>query len=1007
MNLMPVIHKGHPDLGPATPPQISADVTVTWAWTDQATGQISWTFVNADKNNSHAVVLYRGATNVSDYIFGGAFWPIYLGPSGLSHILDGTKPVPTLTGDGGQPMGLLDYGPGATPRYCVAFIFNIGAGQTWSTPEAGFAGITPTAGACYALTAATSGTYCVGYDQGRVTHYDGQTGSTEPGYSPNPSAFVTYAFQPEPATPENTLGYSDAIGDGPCLAPAIEFKLNKATFAQDEVAATASWGSAYWLAISGFKNTDLGLTSPNALNSQPTPSPTITASVDQSLNPGLTAGQLATIAANLPDVNTFGPAPVLAIDPTLGLDFQTFLYPYTISFANQNAFNALTTHEVAVITLKATFTAGGVSVTTRADIELAKGEDPYFYDLDPTQPLAYPSWLSFDLRFFKVTPNQAHQMFSAPNPTGAGDAVDYIRNVLTNLNTPGRITNGDTFDTTLQQDEDLSALEFHPDNDSGEPTFNFAVARVRITSSVATTIAPVRVFFRLFQAASTVSNFSEVGTGEGTYRWGTNGTPGHKIPLLGVQNGPSGAEYVTIPCFATERVNLNAPADMDTQEDRPNAVSITTVAGMEVDTYFGCWLDVNQTSKFLIPSPPAAQAQWDGPWTGTESLNGSISAAPHQCLIAEIRFDDTPIPTGATTSTSDKLAQRNVAWIDGPNPGTDPSRVMPHPFEIRSSSAAGKPDELMVTWGETPPGSTASFYLPAVDAAAVIGLADSMYPAHRLTAADPHTIQCPTGGVTLIPVPPGAGRYTGLMYVDLPTSVRRGDVYDIAVRQLTEATATLTPPRAQPVPQARRAGKGTKAAAIARKGTKALTLTQPESFSWRHLLGAFQYTLTISVKEQLLYPEERLLAWLKWRVEVTPHQNGWYPVLLRYQRLIEGRVSGFGGNPGQILPSQTGEVTGRRPSAPGHPVAPGHPSRAAGGRCEITGKVSSIWYDRFGDFDGFALRSEHGREHWFRGREHDVETLVRAAWIDRSLISVFSESHAPEWPAQIVLRHDR
>jgi hypothetical protein len=40
--------------------------------------------------------------------------------------------------------------------------------------------------------------------------------------------------------------------------------------------------------------------------------------------------------------------------------------------------------------------------------------------------------------------------------------------------------------------------------------------------------------------------------------------------------------------------------------------------------------------------------------------------APHQCLIAEIRFDDTPIPNGAIMSSSDKLAQRNIAWIDGP-----------------------------------------------------------------------------------------------------------------------------------------------------------------------------------------------------------------------------------------------------------------------------------------------------------------------------------------------------
>ena len=77
------------------------------------------------------------------------------------------------------------------------------------------------------------------------------------------------------------------------------------------------------------------------------------------------------------------------------------------------------------------------------------------------------------------------------------------------------------------------------------------------------------------------------------------------------------------------------------------------------------------------------------PWTGTQSINGAINVAPHQCLIAEIRYDDTSIPDGATSASTDKLAQRNIAWIDGPNPGTDPSRVMPHPFEIRAASQRG------------------------------------------------------------------------------------------------------------------------------------------------------------------------------------------------------------------------------------------------------------------------------------------------------------------------------
>lgn len=216
-NHQPVIHRARahmlPKAGVPGPPLISQFVTVSWVWTNQAKGNISWTFVNSDKNSSHAVVLYRNS-----YIFGGAFWPIYLGPDNpVSHMLDGTKPIPTLTGTGGQPMGILDYGVGASPRYLVHFIFNLAPGQTWSTPEGGFTGgIIPTAGVCYELVSSVAGNYCVGYDPTRVTDWDNQTGTTNRGYSPDPNNFFTYAFTPEPTTPENTLAFNDSIGSGSC-----------------------------------------------------------------------------------------------------------------------------------------------------------------------------------------------------------------------------------------------------------------------------------------------------------------------------------------------------------------------------------------------------------------------------------------------------------------------------------------------------------------------------------------------------------------------------------------------------------------------------------------------------------------------------------------------------------------------------------------------------------------------------------------------------------------------
>jgi hypothetical protein len=252
---------------------------------------------------------------------------------------------------------------------------------------------------------------------------------------------------------------------GAALAiPDMEFRIQQGTFSKDEVpAGGTSFQSAYWLAVSGFTNEALGFTSTASLSANPNPQPQVVASINPLLN-SLSAGQIATINSNLPSVNIIGNLPVLANDTSLKLEQQTFWYPFTVQFANDNAFAALTAPEVAIITLTATFTVGPITLTASANIELAAGEDPRFEDYTPSNPQAYPPWLSFDLRFFKVTPNQPHKWFNVPNPANAAGCVTYIQSVLSNLNTPGTNLNGDTFDTSLSQDEDQSALEFLPAN---------------------------------------------------------------------------------------------------------------------------------------------------------------------------------------------------------------------------------------------------------------------------------------------------------------------------------------------------------------------------------------------------------------------------------------------------------------------------------------------------------------------------------------------------------------
>jgi hypothetical protein len=753
--------------------------------------------------------------------------------------------------------------------------------------------------------------------------------------------------------------------------------IDKNTFGADEVTLTNSYPNAYWVAVDGFTGAELGFDSPPDLNNpSPSPAPSVSVSIDPALNPTLTAAQLSTISTHLPRVDQLI-APVVATDPTLGPLTQRFLYAYTVSFASNVAFDTLQLDQLAVLTLTATFTVGSVTRTDTAALELVKGENPFYLNVDPGQP-SRPFWLSFDLRFFKVAVPSGGTVsrFGAMMTSNPDDAPAFIASAIHNLTGNSGSVGGDSFDG-LSQDEDASALEFLQQDSAGRSVFNFAVARVRLKGNTpAAQATNARVFFRLFQAQTAATSFNE----STTYRRFSDGVlNGHKIPLLGVQNDSSGnPEYVTVPCFATRRINLGAPAAMSNQTDPPNAQTIVVNPGHEVDTFYGCWLDINQSQQSFLPLTPPSGNQ-DGPWTGValHSLNEVITRAPHQCLVAEIRYDDTPIPAGANPANSDKLAQRNIAWIDGPNPGDVQSRQMPHPFDIKATLATETtPDELMILWGNTPRGSTASLYFPSLNAAEIVTLADGLYGRHRLQPNGPNTIDCPAEGATFMPIPVGTARTPGLLTIELPDGIKQGDKYTITVRQITQAEVTPPP--------------------IIGRSTGRAGRTEPGgALVWRQSEGAFAVAIAISTKTLLLEREERLLAWLRWINATLPSTSDWYLVWQRYLQLIAGRVSGFGGDPGKILPSPTGTI----PHHIKHP--PPHPHVHS---LESTGKVIGLIHDRFGDFDGFLLLTKHGHEERFESREHEIERLVTRAWAERTVISVFADHHNPHVPTQIVVR---
>ena len=233
--------------------------------------------------------------------------------------------------------------------------------------------------------------------------------------------------------------------------------------------------------------------------------------------------------------------------------------------------------------------------------------------------------------------------------------------------------------------------------------------------------------------------------------------------------------------------------------------------------------------------------------------------------------------------------------------------------------------------------------------------------------------------------------YAGLLSIDLPPTIRKDEQFSVLVRQVTNTFGLVAKPGtsvAAGIDAAADLGVGSDISLISRTSDR-----QP--FFYRKVLGAFQLTIPVHTKELLLDEEERTLSVLRWIAPAIPTANRGYRIFERYLSDIDGRVSGFGGDPTVITPSPTGSgVPGRRPKAPFGDER----------RMSFTGKVSALLFDRFGDFTGFHLDTEDG-DRTFSAREHEIESLAQRAWADRILISVVVERHAPHRPEEIVLLH--
>ncbi len=551
--------------------------------------------------------------------------------------------------------------------------------------------------------------------------------------------------------------------------------------------------------------------------------------------------------------------PFLAISPGLsGMTFTAdrieFEYP---NFLNRR--QRLTWVYHIEFTDISDFTDSRRTITVEATMETESATGT-FYLIQQANPYEIDgpvSWLSTDLRVFQIKANETRfgvTMGSNPN--------DFISQVITKLNNN---TAGQTFDS-ISTDQQTSHLELSGTVD-GDVVYNFAIAKVRYRSTVSDA-ENVRVFFRLFPWATTSVEYNQA-TGYRRYQSGDR-----VIPLLGNKNN----EVTSIPCFASLRID-SATDSMTTQTDDPNVQTIAKdTSGAEVDQYFGCWLDINQTQPHFPLQVTSTNR--NGPYTsGRQSIHDMVRGE-HQCLVSEIAFLPAPAQPASTPSTSDKLAQRNLAIVESANPGLNLSRRIPQTFEVQPSASPVDNDELMIDWGNVPVGSEATVYLPGIDSRDVMKLASRKYRHHRLHRIDEHTLKFETGGITYLPIPFTDGAFPGLLTVDLPEGIKKGEVFKVVVRQVSSSIGR-------------------------KRETSSEELVR--TVDGRHIVGAVQLTIPVRDKATILPNQQRLLSNLRWIERAIPAENRWTPVFAKYVSQIADRVDALGGDSSKVAPSATGQ----------------------------------------------------------------------------------------------------
>jgi hypothetical protein len=654
---------------------------------------------------------------------------------------------------------------------------------------------------------------------------------------------------------------------------------NQEIFSGAQAAVNLTFAKAMYVVYDGFQPREVG--TPSAAN------PAITFSIGGTV--------VSTITASNPQVFLEDPAGAPDVP-------QRVSVLYDIVFANTSVFpTAPGAQTTVVMNVQLNYTVGGTTVAatdrSSALLFLVSQPSPFMMDIEPTilpPGPANPYWLSADTRVFQVVADGLNGVagITQPDPTADPNApFTFIKALVNHFNgLPDDINH--PFLTQLTADETGSQLELAP-KVGGKAIFNYAVAKIRYKGNV--TATNVSAFFRAFKTMVSALDYDGTSSAALTGNYRRSGNTAGSVPLLGLQSN----EIASIPFFAAGRVNTATQSMTAQTDDAMNSQISFAGTGDEVK-YCGVWLDINDINNNRFPVNPAGDPGGpNGPFQNQKFTIQQLVTGLHYCLVTELFYwppgtTVDPIPGGSTPASSDRLAQRNLAFDPSGNPGWPSTHTVQHTFMLKPSTASFNkpslraaavvessvgPDELMIDWGNVPRATQATLFFPEVTADEILSLSALRQHPTVLTKVDNHTIAVRVADLTFIPLPARpAGNLAGLVTLTLPQGIRVGQTFKMNVQQYSGISS------------ARRAHK---------------------------MLGAFQFSIPVQKDPDILPRASRNLSILRYIQETIPTGNRWKAIFVRWLDGLAAKVAGLGGDPTKILPSPTGGDT-----APEHPCHP-------------------------------------------------------------------------------------